>query len=416
MSVLSTAYDFPMRQRVLIACVLLLLALPALAAKRTSYDVDYLVAFLPAEKVAAVTISVRPGTGMANSFDFRMDPKRYTQIEGDGTIERDGDRLLWDPPAKGGELRYRYRIDKRRRGGGYDARITDHWTIVRGDHLIPSAVVRTTPGADSRARLRFDLPEGWSVDTPWKLAADGKRYVIVNPERRFDRPTGWMIAGDLGIRREQLDGMEIAVAAPRGEAMRRNEVLAMVHVSYPELQAAFGKLPSKILIVGAGDPMWRGGLSGPRSLYMHAARPLISENGTSTLMHELVHVITRIQGTHEPWIAEGIAEYYSLSLLYRSALISEARYRRGLEWMENHGRNVRTLRGVRSHGPVTARAVTLFAALDAEIRERSQGERDLDDVVQALMKIRRPTLEDLRRAAEDAIGAPSKTLQSRVLD
>lgn len=405
-----------MRQRVLIAIALWLLALPVLAAKRPGYDVDYLVEFLPAEKVAAVTIAVRAGTGMANSFDFAMDARRYTQIEGDGKIERVGDRLLWEPPAKGGELRYRYRIDKRRRDGGYDARITDQWVIVRGDHLIPSATVRTTPNADSRARLRFGLPEGWGVDTPWKLSRDGSSFVVVNPERRFDRPTGWMIAGELGIRREQLDGMEIAVAAPRGEAMRRNEVLAMVHVGYPELQAAFGKLPSKILIVGAGDPMWRGGLSGPRSLYMHASRPLISENGTSTLMHELTHVITRIQGTHEPWIAEGIAEYYSLSLLYRSGLISQSRYQRGLDWMRNHGRGVRTLRGVRSHGPVTARAVTLFAALDEEIRARSDGERDLDDVVQALMKIRQPTLEDLRDAAEAAIGAPSKTLQSRVLE
>ena len=43
----------------------------------------------------------------------------------------------------------------------------------------------------------------------------------------------------------------------------------------------------RLLIVSAGDPMWRGGLSGPSSMFLHSDRPLISENRTSTLLHEL---------------------------------------------------------------------------------------------------------------------------------
>lgn len=396
----------------------LLSGVSTLASAQSSYDIDYHVQFLPEARRAAVTLTTRPRTGRLIWLDLRMSDSRYSDIQGDGQIVRDGDRVRWTPPKSGGELRYRYRIDRRRRGDGYDARITPDWVIMRGDDLVPPATVRTTPGADSRARLSFDLPESWSVSTPWLLNRTRDAYVVVNPERRFDRPTGWLIAGDLGVRRDHLgDGdTYLSVAAPRGDAFRRNEVLAMVHVTYPELVDAFGKLPRKLLIVGAGDPMWRGGLSGPRSLFFHTDRPLISENGTSTLMHELVHVITRIQGSHAHWIAEGIAEFYSLSLLHRTGLISDARYQRGLDWMRSHGRKVKTLRGVRSYGPVTARAVTLFAALDTEIRERTDGARSLDEVAQALMKIQRPTLEDLREVAEQVIGAPSKTLQSSVLD
>ncbi|MDZ4350657.1 MAG: hypothetical protein U1A22_14120 [Xanthomonadaceae bacterium] len=405
-----------MTYRLRFTLVLALFCIPALSVAG-SYDIDYRVRFLTEEKLAEVTLITRPGDGRLISLDFRLSGSRYSGFEGDGEIEASPDRLRWQPPEAGGQLRYRYRIDKKRRNGGYDARITPDWVIVRGDHLVPPATARTTPGADSRARLYFDLPEGWSVDTPWVINKAKTAYVVVNPERRFDRPTGWMIAGDLGVRRDFMDGTtgQISVAAPRGDAFRRNEVLAMVHVAYPEMAAAFGKMPSKLLIIGAGDPMWRGGLSGPRSLYFHSDRPLISENGTSTLFHELVHVITRIQGHHEHWIAEGIAEYYSLSLLYRSGLISDARFQRGLDWMRSHGRRVKTLRGVRSHGPVTARAVTLFAELDAEIRQRTKDERSLDDLVQALMKIRRPTFEQLRDAAEEIIGKPSETLQSPVL-
>lgn len=399
-------------RQIVLLCLVLLWPAWAWAAR---YDVDYRVAFLPEDGVAAVTIATRPGDGRLVSLDLNMPSARYSAVEGDGEITRRGARVLWQVPEAGGELRFRYRIDKRRRNGGFDARLTPNWTIVRGDHLIPSATVRATAGASSRATLRFDLPEGWSVEAPWALAGEPGHYRVYNPERAFDRPTGWMIAGELGIRREILDGFEIAVAAPRGEPVRRNEILAMIHVAFPEMKAAFGEMPEKVVIVSAGDPMWRGGLSGPQSLYMHADRPLISENGTSTLVHELVHLITRIQGTHEHWIAEGTAEYYSLVLLRRSGLISESRFQRGLDWMANHGRNVRTLRGVRSHGPVTARAVTLFAALDTEIQQATEGERTLDDVMRLLMEVRQPTMEDLEAAVEQVMGAPAKTLDTPLL-
>ncbi len=389
----------------------------SVAAARTSYEVDYRVRFVPGSGEAEVTIATRPRDGRLIALDLTLVPGRYRGFAGDGEIVAETERLRWSPPVDGGRLSYRYRIDKQRRGGGYDAHAADTWVIVRGDHLVPPATVRTTAGADSRTRLYFDLPEGWSVDTPWVLNKAKTAYVVVNPERRFDRPTGWMIAGELGVRRDFMRGLtgQVSVAAPRGDAFRRNEVLAMVHVAYPELEAAFGRLPAKLLIVGAGDPMWRGGLSGPRSLYFHSDRPLISENGTSTLFHELVHVITRLQGSHADWIVEGIAEYYSLSLLYRSGLISEARFQRGLDWMRNHGRSVKSLDVARSHGPVTARAVVLFADLDTEIRRRTDDDRSLDDVVQALMKVGKPRFADLRAAAEAAIGAPSETLRATIL-
>jgi hypothetical protein len=62
--------------------------------------------------------------------------------------------------------------------------------------------------------------------------------------------------------------------------------------------------------------MWRGGLPGPASLYLHADRPLISGNSTSTLLHELVHVAQSYRAAKdEDWIVEGIAEYDTLERL-----------------------------------------------------------------------------------------------------
>jgi len=397
--------------------LLLLLACAAAAAKLPQYGVTYTVGFAPADGVAEVSIAIQQkADAKVSRLVFDMPEERYSAIKGDGKTSRDGDKLAWEPPAKGGELRYRYRIDHKRSNGAYDARITKDFVIVRGDDLIPSAAVKTTKGADSRARLKLVMPSGWThFDTPWSLAKDGQSFVVTNPNRNFDRPTGWFIAGNIGVRRDMIDGMEVAVAAPKGAPMPRMQILSMLTATSPAMRDAFGKLPPKLLVVGAGDPMWRGGLSGPRSLWMHADRPLISENGSSTLMHEAVHVVTGIRGVKgDDWIAEGFAEYYGSELLRRAGLLSDARFAKTIEWMKKHGSSVKTLRGDNSSGPRTARAVALLAELDAEIRQRAP-DRNLDDVARALMGRGRVSVEDVREAAREVIGAPSKTLESPLL-
>ena len=100
--------------------------------------------------------------------------------------------------------------------------------------------------------------------------------------------------------------------------MRRLDLLTFLHWTLPELSRTFTDLPERILIAGAPNGMWRGGLSAPASLYMHVGRPVVSENRTSTVLHELIH----LAGFHSAaegadWIVEGVPEYYSLLLLKR---------------------------------------------------------------------------------------------------
>jgi hypothetical protein len=397
---------------------ILLLVLAGSASAARPFSADYLVEFLPDDGVAAVSITVKPGEGRVIALDFAMDPERYSAVSGDGELELVEGRAVWQPPREGGTLHYRYRINKQRRSGGYDARITEDWVIVRGDHLVPAVRARLSPGASAHARLQFRLPAGWSnVDTPYLKDSGDEVFLIENPERRFVRPVGWIIAGDVGTRREWVEGMEVSVGAPKRETMRRNDILAFINLLAPQLDDAFGTLPPKLLIVGAGDPMWRGGLSGPNSMYLHADRPLISENGTSTLVHELVHVISRISGHgHDRWIGEGIAEFYSIELMRRAGLLSERRARMAFDWMQHHGRDVKTLLAPRAGGPRKARAVTLFAELDVEIRGLSEGKLDLDDLVQRLVPLRRIDRHQLRAEFAALTGGASAVLATPLLE
>ena len=391
----------------------------AAAESNTEYRIEYRVKFEPETGEALLRIRHTPMSGRLIELRMRVDEKRYRDFSATGKFTLADGEVVWRPLRKSrSELSYRFKIDHKRKGGAFDARMSKDWVIVRGDNLFPSARVRTTKLAASRSDLTFSMPKAWtSVDTPFLREKGTARFLVIDPERRFDRPTGWIIAGQISSRKEVLLGTRISVAAPQTGSVQRNVTLALMNGLMPELKKVFGELPSKILIVSADDPMWRGGLSGPRSLFMHADRPLISENGSSTLVHELVHVVSRMRAkSQDDWIVEGLAEYYSIELLYRAGLLSESRRERAFDWMKDHGKSVKSLNTDRSSARVTARSVQVFRELDAEIREATNNKRSLDHVARKLMLVRVVSREYLRKEVEQLIGRESKVLQSELFN
>ncbi|HET7842719.1 MAG TPA: hypothetical protein VFL14_01115 [Xanthomonadales bacterium] len=403
----------------LLLAVLLLLPLVATAQKPEKvYRLTYTIEPLPDQDAARVTIRLGEGAQYVSRINFRIHPERQTGIKADGELSVEGERAIWHPPATGGTFTLLAKVSHPRKGGKFDALMTHDWAIFRGDDMVPAALVRQKKGAHSRARLYFRLPPGWdSVDTGWLRAPDGSFYVD-NPGRSFDRPIGWMIAGKVATRRDTIGHTDVAVGGPIGADVRRMDVLALLNLIWPEVEQAFGRTPRKLLIASAPDPLWRGGLSAPNSLFLHADRPLVSENGTSSLMHELTHVITRIRGArNDDWIAEGVAEFYAIEIFRRAGALSDSRYSRTRQDLREWSRPVKTLRVRHSKGEVTARAVLLFQDLDREIRTRTKDAKSLDDVVRELMGKhgRKVSLEDLRAAAEKVLGAKSRTLESPLL-
>jgi hypothetical protein len=267
--------------------------------------------------------------------------------------------------------------------------------------------------------VQSDLPKGWkSVETGWPRVGKNT-FRIDNPKRKLDRPTGWIVAGKIGTRRAKLGETDITISAPVGEGMRRMDVMTLLTFIWPHAQEVFPRDPGKLLIVGAGDPMWRGGLSAANSYYMHTDRPLVSENGTSSLVHELVHVFSRIRARdRSDWITEGLAEYYAIELTRRAGGLSEERYQKIRQQLIGWSKPVTSLRTNRSKGPVTARAVLLLQELDREIRQATKGTgqpRSLDDVTRGLMRLDKASTKDFIEISENIIGAASAVLDSKLL-
>jgi len=374
------------------------------------YDAHYSVKVIAEQSAVDVVLEIRQSHRLLRELTFTFLPDTLSNYSGDGELQVSHGTLRWLPPAKGGKLRWRVQVAHRRGNDGYDAWLGTAWGIFRAEDIIPRAKTRALKGSTSNTTLSLDLPPGWSSVTEYSSISDPIK--VVRPDRRFDEPTGWIAVGDIGVRREKIAGVRVAIAGPQGHAVRRMDMLALLNWTIPELVALLPRPLPRLTIVSAGEPMWRGGLSAPASLYIHADRPLISENGTSPLMHEVVHTALSIRSEDgADWIAEGLAEYYGLELLERGGAISTRRYGIAIAEQAKWANQAKSLCGASSTGATTALAVGVFDALNREIHDMTGGASDLDELLRQVLVSRDPIgVTSLRALAADIIGAPSDVL------
>ncbi len=399
------------RALLLLAISLLMSGAATAAAAPRYYDAIYRAHFRPDSGVVEMEIALS-GDRLPSRVVLHVDPRRHQKFTSTDPLQIEPSHVTWQPRGRASRLRYQFVVDHERSPKRYDSRMTDDWAIFRAEKMVPRASVTARRSLHSRATLEFELPQGWSVATPYGSVGD-LRYTIDDPTRRFDQPEGWMLAGKIGSRNDKIGNVRVVVAAPSGDNARRQDTLAFLKFTLPRLEEVFPQLPPRLLIVSAGDPMWRGGLSGPASMFLHSDRPLISENRTSTLLHELAHIALGIRGDEESdWIVEGFAELYSLEALRRSGGISEQRYKQALKHQSQWAKRSQTLFGSHSNGPTTARAVLALRAADAEIRSVTAGKASLDDVARKLASERGTvSLVRLQKAAQEVAGRPLRSLE-----
>jgi predicted metalloprotease with PDZ domain len=381
----------------------------------SEYSAKFLLTLTPGGKTAAAEIQILPKDGYVKTMNLRMPSNRFSRITGDGTVSIKGDQVLWTLPKAGGRLKYAVLIDNKRSNGAFDALMTNSWAIFRGDKVFPKARVRAK--GRSISELTIAVPSVWHANTGYERYKEGEhRFRVFDAKRKFDQPAGWMIVGKIANRAEMIAGTKVIVAGPEGLGMRRQDMLAFLSYNLPELKRAFGKLPPVLLIVSGPDPMWRGGLSGPNSLYLHMDRPMISENGTSALLHELTHSITRLRSSKKPsndadWIVEGLAEFYGIESMRRSGGVSDDRFDSTLAELKSWSKSVKSLRVARSSAEITAKAVLVMVNLDREIRQASGGKKSLDQVTKILLEQGAISNNDFYAAVKQVLGRDAKALQ-----
>lgn len=384
----------------------------ASAKKLDAYDFDIQANFSQVERLTGdddcvpVKVTVSQKRHLLKSLSWQKS-QYLSQFKASGKLSESKDGWQWSVPKSGGTLRYCAQL-AHFRGERYDSRITKSWALFRADDLFPAATSIVIRNSQSRTRLSFKLPKDWNSVTAYPELAE-HLYEVDNPERLFDRPTGWVQLGNLGIRRDNIANTQVAVAAPTGEEVTRLEIMTLLTFTIPTLRNWFPKFPERLLVVSASDGMWRGALSGPSSLYLHGERPLVSENATSTVIHELVHVAMQRQASvNADWIDEGLAEYMALVLLHRAGGMTDRRFKTALKNQKDWGQSVDSLATKKSSGAATAKAVTIFANLHKEI-----GDNHFRQLLKELAKPGPPiSLAMLQKVATDISGTPIKSLPS----
>lgn len=396
---------------------LLALSSPLWAANKV--NLDYHVHLLPQSDQAEVRLTLAQGSAV-RSLDFDLgDGSRYSDFKADGQWQLTpgkATRGIWRPTADKASLTYRVSISHGRKSGSFDTRMTPNWALMRGEDLVPAARLDQQDGIELVSRLEFELPGGWkSVETAWPRIGQNK-FRIDNPSRLFDRPTGWMLADQLGSRRTRLGETEVTVASPQGQGMRRMDVLTLLTFVWPQVQALYPRHPGKLLIVGANDPMWRGSQSAHESIYLNSHLPLVSESGSSALVRELAQMFGRINGTQRSdWISEGFAEFYAIELVRRAGGMSDERYENLHGKLGRISQKVTTLRGERINPAQVARAVVLLQELDREIRLKTHNKRSLDDVLRGAMRQGDIDTKAFVQLSESVIGGSSKVLNTELI-
>ncbi|MEB0108598.1 hypothetical protein [Pseudomonas sp. MH9.3] len=405
-----------MREVIKLAVALTLLTMSSSAWCAKKVDLDYHVKLLPQSDQAEVRVSLSHGAAV-RSLNFELGHAGdYSDFNADGQWKVTGSRGLWQPDADKASLTYRVRLSHARKPGTYEARMTPSWALFRGEDLVPTAHLDQQDGVELVSRLVFELPPGWkSVETAWPRIGKHK-FRIDNVSRLFDRPTGWMLAGTLGSRRVRLGDTDVTVASPKGQAMRRMDVLTLLTFVWPQVEAAFPRHPAKLLVVGASDPMRRGAFAARDSIYLNSRTPLVSESGSSPLLREVVQAIGRFND-HDTsdWISEGFGEFYAIELMRRAGGITDERYAAIQARLGKQGKDVTSLRGEHVSGATVARAVLVLQDLDREIRVKTHNKRSLDDLAQAVMRADSVNTAQFVQLAESIIGEPSTVLDSRLL-
>ncbi len=357
-------------------------------AARPTFSVDYVVTIRARDPTHAHVRWLFAGIDEIDVFRLVFRDDRTTRVTGTGDLRWNGRTLLWRPGGPYAHLTYTVALDRHRPPDGprYDSHAAGDWVATRALHLFPeiNATFRRS-GAKSRARLLFRLPRGWHIAAAARRI-EGDTFAVEEPGKRLDRPRGWFLLGRIARHARVIDGVPVTVAVAPGSALDARRLLRLYAATIPALRALLGPPPPRLLVVSAPDPMWRGGLSGEDSFFVNGRIPLRSPDKTSTYLHELFHVWQPFRPKADGrWVSEGLAEYYSLALPYRTGRLSARSWARGIALFGRYGRWDVDLSRTRQPAALNNSAPLVMYALDREIRSATDGRHSLDDAVRMLV-------------------------------
>lgn len=241
----------------------------------------------------------------------------------------------------------------------------------------------------NRTFVEISPPPGWSQAAPWDKSANDT-YVLPAGQTL---PRGYVALGHfLGEEKRSVAGKDVHYVRLGNASSYDGRLFGLIENATPYYAAVYGPgVHHDVLVVNAPDPMFRGGLGGADSFFVHESADI------RTVAHEYAHVF-QLFGTRENppdssiWVNEGDADYHSALAMYaadvwtvkqvndffeeaavdattasvKDAVLTNAAYGTPLERFAYH------------------KGALVLRALDETLRSRSGAQVTLSDVLRAM--------------------------------
>jgi hypothetical protein len=328
--------------------------------------------------------SHRAGRGYITHLEART-PSGWEQISTD-------ERL----PDHGAEIRYRYLLDEA--VGDLDGRLgTERLGDVRV--LSPTFwLLRPRTEGQARYRLKVKTPRGHAF-------ASGYSGTGIGPARALESPA---LAAFGPIAVHQIKDLRV-VTVPKRYSLEDRQVMEWVTTAVDGVHDYFGGAPAiDALVLIPPCNQFEGphhgyalGYSGGASVRVHVGRNTTARDLARdwSLTHELIHLaFANVRG--HPWLEEGLATYVEPLIRVRHGQITVEQYWDDLMKGLPNALDARGRMGFEAPvlwGDTYWGGALFFLRADVMIRERTKGEKTLDD---ALMAIHRAGNIRMSMAAE----------------
>jgi predicted metalloprotease with PDZ domain len=237
----------------------------------------------------------------------------------------------WRIAPKVAWLRLRYRVDlSYGRSAWPPGNEQAGWWDGRSFYSVTKPLF-VTGGAAGPSEVRFDLPAGWTVLTPWVGAPDGRGYVASDEEDLTNNSLVWGRVSGEHVTAGMFEFTIAMLGATRLAGPLLEKTILPVAREYGGI---FPETPRSRYLMTVFDGSEDDGESFDRSSAFRTRHPLTPGNAVTwagTMAHELFHywnggLLAPRDEITEAWFTEGFTEYYANRTLLRVGALSPSAF------------------------------------------------------------------------------------------
>ena len=246
--------------------------------------------------------------------------------------------------------------------------------------------------------LRVNVPDNWYVSSPWhRIGDEGHRFAIGDQD---DLIHAYMVLGTHSEKVAKSGETEVVVAVGGHFKANAAEVQRIVEAFLKTYSGVFNGTPKGRMLFVAnpyGDPGRLGGGVRGRSISVLVGGKLDEASKrfwVPLVGHEVFHAWPIKFKEQEYWFSEGFTEYYSHVASARLGFTAESDFIKNLErvceWYLAQQGELSIREGGKDKsaydGLVYQGGSLIALALDVQIREQTQNQKSLDDVMKQMYR------------------------------